>query len=74
MGKRWRATLMAEDGSVLKVIGDRQPHRDKRKGDSEADRKVRLATTARRERDEDRTWKRDARNLRGQLVIAVEQD
>lgn len=71
MGKHWRATLTAEDGSVLKVIGER-PERGKGKGAADVARKVRNAATARAERDEARTWEREARNLRGQWVAGLD--
>ena len=64
MGKHWRATLIAEDGSMLKVIGER-PERGKGKAMGDIAHRVRKAANARRERDEARTWAQEARNLRG---------
>jgi hypothetical protein len=59
----FQAFIEAEDGSALRVIGPRTV-RSKSIIKADVARKVRVAATARRERDEAREWAREARELR----------
>jgi hypothetical protein len=59
----FQAFIEAEDGSVLRVIGTRAKQRPIVISPDIA-RKVRIAATARLERDEAREWAREARELR----------
>ena len=68
-GKHWRATLIAEDGSVLKVIGIRPEHVSAMTGGVAHFEAQRLASQNRkRERDEARAEARDIRETFG-LVL-----
>ena len=59
----FQAFIEAEDGSALRVIGPRAK-RNAIVVNPDVARKVRLAASARRERDEAREWAREARELR----------